>query len=107
MDADLRTSIFVRAGGCCDRCGRGMDPDAWECHHRKLRSRGGEDSFANLVALCSTCHGWAHANPAEATDRGLIVPSWADPGTVPVWRHARAWWLPHGPLWQRDESPTY
>ncbi|MCY4726731.1 HNH endonuclease signature motif containing protein [Nocardioides sp. STR2] len=105
MDADLRTSIYCRAGGLCDRCGVGLDPDAWECHHRKLRSRGGPDTFGNLVALCSGCHHWAHHNVALATDRGFIVPSWMDPDEMPVWRHDRAWWLGPGPVWAAFTIP--
>ncbi|WP_415171578.1 HNH endonuclease [Nocardioides sp.] len=99
MDSDLRESIYARAGGNCDRCGVAMHPDAWECHHRKLRSRGGEDSHENLVALCPGCHRWVHREPIIATAHGLIVPSWADPAERPVLRHGRAFWLPIGPHW--------
>lgn len=100
MDGDLRASIYARADGMCDRCGVGMAPDAWECHHRQLRSRGGGDSHENLVALCTGCHVWAHGNPAEATSRGWIVPSWAGPEQIPVHRHGRAWALPVGTSWR-------
>lgn len=65
--------------GFCARCGQSAE---LELHHRKLRSRGGDDSEANLVGICRDCHGWIHANPAEATARGWMVSSWDDPATV-------------------------
>jgi hypothetical protein len=57
-------------------------------HHRKLLSRGGEDTFANLVTLSGSgttgTHGWVHANPEAATRIGFMVPSWAVPAEVPI-----------------------
>lgn len=103
MDSALREGVYGRAGACCDRCGRFIHPDVWECHHRQLRSRGGKDSWANLVALCGVCHGWVHANPAEATRDGWMVASWADPVEAPLFLHGRVWvlaiaagWVIHG-----------
>lgn len=58
-------------------------------HHRQLLSRGGEDWPSNIVTLSGSgttgTHGWVHANPAEATRLGFMVPSWvADPAAVPI-----------------------
>lgn len=69
-----------RAGGRCERCGRGLF--VAEHHHRKLRSRGGGDTAANLVAICTRCHVWVHANPVKATETGWMVPRTDDPATV-------------------------
>ena len=82
--------VDQRAAGHCEarlseRCvGAGQ-----HYHHRKLRSRGGADSAANLVDICHHCHDWIHAHPKDATERGWMVPSWADPVEVPVYRYRR------------------
>lgn len=79
----------------CARCGVVIWSNGSR-HHRKLRSRGGADAADNLILACGSgttgCHGWMHANPAEATLLGFIVPSWADPATVPI-RHALYGWV--------------
>ncbi len=99
MDPTLRSSIFDRSEGTCDLCGRAVDPNAWECHHRKLRSRGGRDSHANLVCLHPGCHAWVHQNPIEATENGFMVPSGADPAAVPVRRFLAYFVYPSGTRW--------
>ncbi|WP_224778755.1 hypothetical protein [Leucobacter sp. Psy1] len=62
----------------------------WSHHHRKFRSRGGDDSPANLVGLLGTGttqeHNWVHTNILQATVLGYAVPSWADPATTPIFR---------------------
>lgn len=93
MDPDLRHAVFVRAGGRCERCRCPLPADAWEAHHRQLRSRGGPDTMANLVALCRDCHHDVHAHPAAATASGFMVPSWADPATTPTHLHHTRWVL--------------
>jgi len=81
---ELRQATYDRAGGRCeagatDGCPGKLDRDAFEWHHRKLRSQGGDDTHENSLALCSACHAWVHRNPAAAKRLGLIVPSWAHP----------------------------
>jgi hypothetical protein len=100
MDKDLRASVIHRATHTCELCGRWADPDTLQAHHRKLRTRGGEDSLENLVALHLECHGWVHANPAEATALGFMVSAWEDPATVPVMLHRRRLMLP-GATWRK------
>lgn len=73
----------------CIRCGmRGVD---W--HHRRTRSVRDEHTHCpcNGITLCGPgnnhgCHGWAHSNPAEAAEIGLIVSrhSLVLPREVPV-----------------------
>ena len=70
---------------------RGLSDRAWwSHHHRLLRSRGGDDSPANLVLLKGTGttdeHGWVHAHPDMATRLGYMVPSGQDPAAWPIWR---------------------
>lgn len=74
--------------GRCERCGIGLDPSDWHCHHRKFRSRGGRDEVANAVALCGDCHTAApyavHRDQRPAERSGLNVASTDEPETVPV-----------------------
>ncbi len=105
MKRDLRDDVFRRAGGRCDMCGQHLDPDAWECHHRKLRSQGGQDDIANLIALHSSCHWIAHGNPLWSYDRGYLVPRAKEPDSVPVLLHGLA---PHMPCatWAATTAPA-
>ncbi|GAB2702551.1 hypothetical protein BKA24_001661 [Microbacterium marinum] len=88
--ADLRALndlVDARDQQRCIRCGEVI----WEGgsrHHRRLRSRGGDDVASNLVLACGSgttgCHGWMHANIVEATKLGYLVSSWADPRFVAI-----------------------
>lgn len=100
MPADVRAGVYARAQGMCDYCGAPLNPDAWDCHHRQLRSRGGKDTPENLVALHPGCHhDRVHAFPITATLAGFMVPSWADPADVPILRHGRTWQHPTAGGW--------
>jgi AhpD family alkylhydroperoxidase len=87
----MRDIVLTRDQNRCVRCVRYF-ADGLNLHHRQLRSQGGKNTAANLIALCGSgttgCHGWVHAHPADARAVGLIVPSWADPAETPVrtWR---------------------
>jgi hypothetical protein len=82
----VRDAVLMRANGICERCG------AWsnlELHHRQYRSRGGQHTTANLVALCgwgnhTGCHGWAHTEGIKATAAGYQIASGNDPADVPI-----------------------
>lgn len=74
-----RKKVAERSGGRCEGRIEGVCTGAGEhVHHRKLRTRGGDNSLTNLMHLCLRCHTWAHANPATSTERGLLVPSWEE-----------------------------
>ena len=81
LDA-VRPLIRQRSQG---RCEIGL-PGCWgvarDPHHRKLRSRGGTNDPSNILDACGACHDWAHANPALATELGLLVPSRMPVGPV-------------------------
>lgn len=81
--SELRTQVRVRACGTCDWCDLVLG-DVFDAHHRKLRSRGGQDTLENLVALHHQCHMYAHEHVGEATSRGFMVHSWEDPADVPI-----------------------
>ena len=55
---------------------------AQHTHHRVLRSQGGDNSPANLIAVCLNCHTQIHANPGESYCRGYLVHQWDDPATI-------------------------
>lgn len=79
--------VDERSSRKCERCGRTILVGGSH-HHRKLRSRGGTDSPANLVLLCGSgttgCHGWVHANPASATEDGWMLGTKQDPESVAI-----------------------
>lgn len=99
MDPALRQAIYDRSHGRCDLCGCGLAPSNWECHHRLLRSRGGKDEPANLIALHHTCHRAMHDMPEWADAHGFTVPSWADPAAWPVHRRKLRWQQPCDGEW--------
>jgi hypothetical protein len=88
--ADL--TLQARAGSVCECCG-GFAV-RFERHHRKRRRDGG-DRFANIVLLASDCHTYWTAHPAEARERGLIVPTWAEIPSTPLLWHGTEWSLLH------------
>lgn len=84
LDPALRRVVFNRAGGRCECCGDPVHPSAYQCHHRKLRSRGGLDSACNLACLCAHCHRRLHSHVTFATEHGFIVSATDDPAVVPM-----------------------
>lgn len=86
LDPNLRRQVFARAGGECECCGDRLR-QVWEAHHRKFRSRGGQDSIVNLAALCLLCHRRIHNHDVWATEHGYSVPSTEDPASVPMALH--------------------
>lgn len=86
MDSKLREQAFERSGGYCLWCGKPMSEYDFAIHHRKLRSRGGEDVLPNLVAVHHKCHNLGtnsiHLNPATATLRGFMVSAQDDERVV-------------------------
>lgn len=91
FDAELRHAtalLTARSGGRCEiglpEC-RGAFR---ERHHRQRRNPRDpiSNDLANLLAVCRSCHQWAHAHPTVSRDHGWIVPKWADPRDVAVRR---------------------
>jgi hypothetical protein len=87
----LTEAILARSDGLCEACGLPLPGEwgAWDRHHRKLQSQGGQDVLTNLVGVHSDCHvnqPWSiHMRPTWATAQGLIVPSWVqDPARAPL-----------------------
>lgn len=82
--ASLRPLLWARCGRMCERCCVYLDYETFDAHHRKFRSRGGLDRIENLVALCQTCHGWAHRYSLDAMTVGLAVLRTEDPATIAI-----------------------
>lgn len=83
--AKVRTAVWRRSGGLCEYSGQALDPANWECHHRQFRSRGGQHSAANAVALTPEWHRYVHSRgQLIAKARGFVVASTADPAAEPV-----------------------
>jgi 5-methylcytosine-specific restriction endonuclease McrA len=53
--AAIRKQIFKRSGGQCEYCGKFIN-GKFHLHEKIHRSRGGEISLENSVALCADCH---------------------------------------------------
>jgi hypothetical protein len=90
IDPALRALVRDRAGGMCECCGDRLSP-IFQAHHRKLRSRGGQDSAANLAALCGLCHRRVHSHVTWATEQGFIVSAFEDPARVPMAVRCEDW----------------
>lgn len=102
-----RQKVYDRAGGRCDLCGQPLSNDSFECHHRKKRSQGGDDSLPNLVVLHSHCHHVRiHGEPSWAYDHGFLVHRDGDPASAPVLRHGTRWQTPGDDQWHGSEAPT-
>lgn len=61
--AGKRAAAMARAGGCCERCG---NTEATEVHHRTY-ARLGDETDADLAAMCRRCHTRQHGAAAENT----------------------------------------
>ena len=89
--------VDARDDHSCVRCGRSLFVETGSRHHRKLRSQGGKHDVSNLILLCGSgttgCHGWVHANPAEALRGGWYARSWQDTLGVPVKHYKHGWVL--------------
>ena len=86
MNKKVVEIVFERAGNYCESCGQSCGEFA--LHHRKLRSQGGKDEPANLIATHHACHNLGtksiHINPTKSIQMGWIVPSWAEPSEFPL-----------------------
>lgn len=88
MNKALRSQLYWRSKGYCEKCGTWIQQDNFAAHHRKLRSAGGKDHIQNLVALCHDCHNLGsdsiHLNPEIHYKLGWIVHGWQDPASVAI-----------------------
>lgn len=82
IDKKVVSLVKEWAGGYCEKCGLPAT-DSMALHHRKLRSRGGKDTPANLLVVHHSCHNLAtdsiHLNPEKAENKGWMCPGWKEP----------------------------
>lgn len=89
INKKIAEKVIERAGGYCEVCSRPAQ-SSMALHHRKLKSRGGQDSVSNLIWIHHSCHNMAthsiHANPELSEQKGWMVPSWKEPHDTPLVR---------------------
>lgn len=87
MNKEVVEIVARRAGNYCEACG-GVAQESMALHHRKLKSRGGKDTAANLIRVHHKCHNLGtasiHSNPTWATEKGFMVSSWQEPEQAPM-----------------------
>lgn len=80
MDSSVRQAVWERCKGYCEFCGKPLDPDWWDFHHRQLGTK--LDLVENGVASHSFCHvvmpASIHQNPKVAMERGFIISKYVD-----------------------------
>ena len=52
----IRAIVFLRAGGCCERCGARLKSGEGEIDHVIPCALGGDATADNAVLLCRPCH---------------------------------------------------
>lgn len=78
----IRRAVFIRADYKCEHCGK---PTPWagsifvrgHLHERIWRGRGGEQSVANGVCICYSCH-----MNSETAGHGKRKPQWGSRGLL-------------------------
>lgn len=88
---ELREAVWSRCGGLCELCAERLPSAGWHAHHRKLRSRGGQDDVANVVALHTLCHTRVHGHVDWATQAGFLVASHDEPTAALLGLHGETW----------------
>ena len=70
-----RRNIYFRDGNTCQYCGKKFPTSELSIDHVTPRSRGGGETWENLVCACTWCNGRkADKTPAEARMRLIRVP---------------------------------
>lgn len=62
VDPELRSAVLERDDWTCRYCGRELGTAETTLDHVVPRSKGGEDSLANLVTACRSCNSAKAAN---------------------------------------------
>lgn len=82
VDADIRrvlVAVLLHERPRCEARWVCQGARSVDIHERIKRSRGGsitDPVQAHMVALCRPCHEMTEAEPAEATRRRMLLPSW-------------------------------
>ena len=78
----IRCAVFIRAGYKCEHCGKSVP---WagsifvrgHLHEREWKGKGGDQSIANGVCLCYSCH-----MGSETAGHGKRKPQWGTRGLL-------------------------
>lgn len=65
---DNRVSLYVAQNGKCRVTGKFLNIDEISCHHKKPRSLGGSDKYANLVILHKSVHKLIHVTKDKTVE---------------------------------------
>lgn len=68
---DNRISLFTAQWGACGLTGYPLNVRNMECHHKIPKSKGGNDSFNNLIMLDYDAHKLVHANKESTIEKYL------------------------------------
>ena len=80
----LVARLLAERPWCEIRWDRGCQGQSADVHEPRMRSRGADICDpAGCVTACRHCHDQVHANPAAATEKGLMVPSGRPRKAVP------------------------
>lgn len=94
-----RRSIFARDQNTCQYCSTPLAPARLTLDHVIPRSRGGQDTWDNLVASCQPCnHRKANRTPEEA---GMLLAARPLPVTVHTSRQIMRRMGAVNPVWQK------
>ena len=69
--ADNRISLYAAQYGKCAVTGRTLAPHDIHCHHKRPKSAGGTDAYANLVIVSEAIHQLVHATDEKTISRLL------------------------------------
>jgi hypothetical protein len=58
--SQIRHQIFERSKGDCELCSSPITEKTFHMHEKQHRGKGGEVSLENSVAVCASCHLFAH-----------------------------------------------
>ena len=90
-ETTARQIVAERSNGTCELKLPGCQGRATNYQHRKRKGHCDRDERwapSNALHVCGSgttgCHGYIHANPAEAEMEGWEVRSWDTPGEIPV-----------------------
>lgn len=70
---EIRKQIAIRSVGRCEAVAPPCDGRADQIHHILRRSQGGQGTFENGLAVCTSCHNFIHANPAISRTNGWLA----------------------------------
>ncbi len=72
-ESATRKSILARRRWCEARTAPDCAKLAVCLHERLPRSHGGSiTDEENVIAVCSICHSWIHAHPAQSYEKGFL-----------------------------------